>query len=145
MKKHHYLKRLDRIQDGLHLPVGDKDTVMFFTMFGLPNCETAISRGRKAGCTSVVFVPANGSAVQFATCDQADHVTPGVAVAYEIAEPGCADSNQPLAYCTTKQLRQLAAFYEAAPDAVAGGNESVSLVRGGEVDFKAFISPEELP
>src|SRR5450759_2524735 len=99
MKKHHYLKRLDRIQDGLRLPTDDKATVMFYTLFGVPDLDRAISRARKAGATRVMFVPANGSAVQFVSCDQTDHVTPGVAVAFEIAEPGGADSNRPLAYC----------------------------------------------
>jgi len=66
-------------------------------------------------------------------------------VAFEIAEPGDADSNRPLAYCTSEQLRQIAKLNVAAADVVAGGKESVSLVRDGEVDFKVFISPEELP
>jgi hypothetical protein len=145
MKKHHYLKRLDRIQDGLHLPIGDKATEMFHTLFGVPDLDRAISRARKTGATSVIFVPANGSAVQFAKCDQSDHVTPGIAVAFEIAEPGGADSNRPLAHCTEAQLRQIAKLNEAAPDAVVGGNESVSLVHGGKVVFKVNVSPEECP
>jgi hypothetical protein len=145
MKKHNYLKRLARIQDGLFLPIDDKTDVMFYTLFGVPNLDRAISRVRKAGATSVMFVPANGSAVQFVSCNQGDHVTPGIAVAFEIAEPVGEDSNRPLEFCTTEQLRQMSSLNEAAPDAIAGGKESVSVVRGGKVVFKVNVSPEECP
>lgn len=142
MKKHHYLKRLDRIQDGLRPPTDDKATVMFYTLFGVPDLDRATSRARKTGATRVMFVPANDSAVQFVSCDQTDHVTPGVAVAFEIAEPSVTVAHRPFLHCTEAQLRQMISLTEAAPDAVAGGNESVSLVRGGKVDFKFSSRPK---
>jgi len=146
MKKHNYLKRLERIQHGLHLPTGDKATVMFFTMFGLPNLESAISRARNAGAKNVMFVPADGGAIQLVSCGQINHVTmPATAVAYQIAQPVDADAREPLKYCQSGRLRELARALLASPDVVAARKESVSLAHGGKVDFKVFISPEELP
>lgn len=146
MKKHHFLKRLARIRDGLHLPTDDKATVMFFTMFGLPNLESAIARARKAGAKNVMFVPANGDAIQFVSCGQTNHVTtPATAVAYQIAQPTDADSREPLKHCSSVRLRALAGQLLASPDVVAARMESVSLLHGGEAVFKVNISPEECP
>ena len=145
MKKDLYLKRLDRIQDGLRLPTDDKATVMFYTLFGVPDLDRAMSRARKAGATSVAFVPAGDSAIQFVSCGQTDNVPLGIAVAFEIAEPGVTVAHRPFLHCTTEQLSQMISLTEAALDAVAGGKESVSLVRGGKVAFKVNIPPEECP
>jgi len=109
MKNHYYLKRLDRIQHGLHLPTDDKPNCIFYTLFGVPDLDRAISRARKAGAASGVFVPANGSAVQFAKCGHPGHVTPGVVVvAFEAQEPGVTVAHRPLMLCSEAQLRQLA-------------------------------------
>jgi len=107
MKKHNYFKRLDRIRDGLFLPVDDKTHVMFYTLFGVPSLVRAISRAQKAGATSVAFVPANGGAVQIEGCQQHDHATPGIAVVYEIAEPPETVAHRPLKYCSENQLYQI--------------------------------------
>ena len=148
MKKHKYLKRLDRIQVGLQLPTDDKATFTYFTLFGLRNLESAILRASKAGARHVLFVPANGGAIEFVTCRQISHVTtPTIAVAYQIDQPADADFSEPLRHCSSERLRELAGRLLASPDVVAARKESVCLAsgNGGKVDFKVFISPEELP
>jgi hypothetical protein len=145
MKTNSYKKRLDHIREGLFLHIDTQETIMVYTLFGVPTLDRAISRAREAGATSVMFVPANGGAVVFTGCDQHAQLTRGIAVAYEIEEPAEADSKSPMEYCTVEQLRQIIRDNEVISDAVAGGKESVSVVRGGKVVFKAHISPEECP
>ena len=126
-----YRKRLDRIEHGLRRPVDDNGTVKIVgPWFGVRDVDQAISRARKARATSVVFVPANGDDVQLAGCEQPDPVPFAIAVAYEMAEPAGADYKNPLACCTEKQLRRIAALdtapaTESAPGEVPPRSGSV--------------------
>lgn len=145
MRTNHYRKRLDHVRDGLFLPVGSNETMMFYTLFGVPDLDRAVLRARKIGASCVMFVPADGGPVQSASWDPPDDVTSGIAVAYEIAEPSGRDSNEPFSYATTEQLRQLLKDAEVEPSAFAGGKESVSMMCGGKVVLKVNVAPEDLP
>src|ERR1022692_1042656 len=110
MRMEVYRKRLDRIRDGLCLPSDGNDTMMIGTLFDVPDLDGAVSRARNEGATSVMFVPANGGAVQFVKCHQPDHVPLCLVVAFEMAEPVGANINKPFEFLSIEQLRQISEF-----------------------------------
>ena len=117
MKKHNYLKRLDRIQKGLRLPAGDKVSKDWVMLFGVPNLDQAILRARRKGSTFVMFVPANGGTIQYGRCCEPDHGQSRGSVAYEIAEPADIDSKRPLKHCSTDQVQQIFADMQSQREA----------------------------
>jgi hypothetical protein len=160
MRSNNHNRRLDRLQDKLHIASADEggESHFLFWIVGLPTFEAAVERAKNCGGRNVTWVPLKGE-IQFSQWEHVGRHTPANVFAFE-GPFATRDQLQRLikdadpSYVVEDDYTKLGGYSWAdgcgghpPPERPPpkGKEEFVEFMRGVTCTMRLFVAPEELP